>query len=52
MSERDFRLTHEYFGVDLEIVWKIIEDDLPVLMDAIKQLMRADSSSHQSGPST
>ena len=29
---KDFRnlLSHEYFGVDLEIVWKIIEDDLPV----------------------
>lgn len=34
---KDFRnlLTHEYFGVDLEIVWRIVEDDLPVLMDAI-----------------
>jgi len=35
---KDFRnmLTHEYFGVDLEVVWKIIHDDLPALMDAIK----------------
>ena len=39
---KDFRnlLTHEYFGVDLEIVWKIIEDDLPVLMDEIRQVMQ------------
>ena len=38
---KDFRnlLTHEYFGVDLEIVWKIIEDDLPVLMEAIREIM-------------
>ena len=38
---KDFRnlLTHEYFGVDLEIVWKIIKDDLPTLMDAIKSLL-------------
>jgi uncharacterized protein with HEPN domain len=38
---KDFRnlLTHEYFGVDLEIVWKIIEDDLPVLMDATREIM-------------
>lgn len=36
---KDFRnlLIHEYFGVDLEIVWKVIQDDLPVLMDAIKE---------------
>jgi uncharacterized protein with HEPN domain len=34
---KDFRnlLSHEYFGVDLEIVWKIIKDDLPLLMDAV-----------------
>jgi len=37
---KDFRnlLTHEYFGIDLEIVWRIIEDDLPVLMDAIREI--------------
>ena len=39
---RDFRnlLIHEYFGVDLEIVWKIIKDDLPVLIDSVKELIR------------
>ena len=44
---KDFRnlLTHEYFGVDLEIVWKIIEDDLPVLMDAIREIMSTESNS-------
>ena len=44
---KDFRnlLSHEYFGVDLEIVWKIIEDDLPVLMDAIREIMPTDSKS-------
>jgi len=38
---KDFRnlLSHEYFGVDLEIVWKIIEDDLPALMDAVRELI-------------
>ena len=37
---KDFRnlLIHEYFGVDLEIVWKIIQDDLPVLLDAVKEI--------------
>jgi len=44
---KDFRnlLTHEYFGVDLEIVWKIIEDDLPGLMEAIKEIMPTESNS-------
>ena len=38
---KDFRnlLSHEYFGVDLEVVWKIIEDDLPVLMDAVREIV-------------
>lgn len=37
---KDFRnlLIHEYFGVDLEIVWKVIRDDLPVLLDAVKEI--------------
>ncbi|MDD5204307.1 MAG: DUF86 domain-containing protein [Desulfobacterales bacterium] len=40
---RDFRnlLTHEYFGVDLEIVWKIIQDDLPGLINAVEEIMQA-----------
>ena len=43
---KDFRnlLTHEYFGVDLEIVWNVIEDDLPVLMRAVKRMLKAEKS--------
>ena len=42
---KDFRnlLTHEYFGVDLEIVWKVVQDDLPALMDAVKEILRKES---------
>lgn len=38
---KDFRnlLIHEYFGIDLEIVWKIIQDDLPSLIDAIREIL-------------
>ena len=38
---KDFRnlLIHEYFGVDLEIVWKSIQEDLPVLMEAIRNIL-------------
>ena len=38
---KDFRnlLIHEYFGVDLEVVWKVIKEDLPGLMDAVKEFM-------------
>jgi len=38
---KDFRnlLAHEYFGVDLEIVWNTIRDDLPMLMDAVQKIV-------------
>lgn len=38
---KDFRniLTHEYFGVDLEIVWKVIKEDLPELMSVINIIL-------------
>lgn len=37
---KDFRnlLIHEYFGVDLEIVWKVIQEDMPALMDAVREI--------------
>ena len=40
---RDFRnlLAHEYFGVDLEIVWNTIHQDLPLLMEAVKDIVKA-----------
>lgn len=39
---KDFRnlLVHEYFGVDLEIVWKVIQEDIPGLMDAVREFIK------------
>jgi uncharacterized protein with HEPN domain len=34
------RLVHDYLGVDLEIVWQVVENDLPVLKHAILEMMR------------
>lgn len=33
------RLIHEYFGVDLEIVWQTVEQDLPNLKNMIKNIL-------------
>jgi uncharacterized protein with HEPN domain len=46
---KDFRnlLIHEYFGIDLEIVWKIIQDDLPVLMNAVREIVRTESGENK-----
>lgn len=32
-------MIHEYFGVDLEIVWNVVVKDLPTLKEKIDQLL-------------
>lgn len=32
-------LIHEYFGVDLGAVWKIVRDDLPVLAEQLTKIV-------------
>lgn len=32
------RIVHEYFGIDLEIIWQILHNDLPALQGHIKQI--------------
>lgn len=32
---------HEYFGIDIEVVWDIITDKVPVLSKQLKQLLGA-----------
>jgi uncharacterized protein with HEPN domain len=33
------RLTHDYFGVDLSLVWVVLERELPSLQAAIEDLL-------------
>lgn len=39
---KDFRnlLVHEYFGVDLDIVWQVIIDELPPLLAKVAELQQ------------
>ena len=32
------RIVHEYFGVDLEIIWRILQKDLPELHRSLSQI--------------
>lgn len=32
-------LAHEYFGIDKEIIWKTIQDDLPPLKRRIEKIL-------------
>jgi uncharacterized protein with HEPN domain len=40
----DFRnlAVHEYFRVDLQIVWRIVESDLPLLRSRVEQMLNAE----------
>ena len=33
------RIVHEYFGVDLEIVWRIVKQEIPGLKEKIKWIL-------------
>ena len=32
------RIVHEYFGIDLQIIWQILHKDLPEFRDALSQI--------------
>jgi len=34
-------LVHEYFGVDFELVWQVIIDDLPVLKRKVSAVLQS-----------
>ncbi|MCK9502487.1 MAG: DUF86 domain-containing protein [Lascolabacillus sp.] len=38
---KDFRnlLVHEYFGVDMAIIWQVVQDDLPLLLKATSEIL-------------
>lgn len=33
------KLIHEYFGVDLEVLWRTIQEDLPPLANAVRGML-------------
>lgn len=32
------RIVHDYFGIDLQIIWKIVQEDLPVFKKALEKI--------------
>jgi uncharacterized protein with HEPN domain len=36
------KLIHEYFGVNLEIVWRVVELELPAFGSSVEALLRTD----------
>jgi uncharacterized protein with HEPN domain len=35
------KMIHEYFGVDVSILWQTIEDDIPFLKNAIEEIINS-----------
>jgi uncharacterized protein with HEPN domain len=33
------KLTHEYFGVNTKVVWRTVQEDLPVIVPALKKML-------------
>jgi len=38
------RIVHEYFGIDLEIIWQILHKDLPELKHKLIQIMKLEDA--------
>lgn len=38
------RLIHGYFGVDYSIVWDVVTNKIPILHQAIKEIVEAEST--------
>jgi uncharacterized protein with HEPN domain len=34
------KLIHEYFGIDLEILWKVAKEDIKSIRPAIRQILK------------
>jgi len=34
------KLTHEYFGVNTKVVWRTVQEDLPVIIPALKKILK------------
>jgi uncharacterized protein with HEPN domain len=37
------RIVHAYFGIDLLLIWEIIQNDLPILETQLKQIIKTEN---------
>lgn len=38
------KLIHDYFGVDLDVVWTTVKKDIPVLKDKIESIVESEEN--------
>jgi uncharacterized protein with HEPN domain len=46
------RLIHGYFNVDLNVIWAIIQDDLPPLIEQLERLLQEAHKGRTHGPAS
>jgi len=34
------KLTHEYFGINTEVVWRTVQEDVPVIIPALRKMLK------------
>ncbi|MBL8051474.1 MAG: DUF86 domain-containing protein, partial [Anaerolineales bacterium] len=39
------KLVHRYFGIDFEIIWKTIQEDLPFLISSLEEIIKRETNS-------
>ena len=39
------RLIHDYFGVDYELIWDVVQNKIPGLRNAIEEILRKEGNS-------
>lgn len=37
------KIVHHYFGIDFEVVWEIVKEDLPQLKKEVKEILQKES---------
>jgi uncharacterized protein with HEPN domain len=42
MSGMRDKLIHHYFGVDLRVVWKTVQEEVPELIPILEEIVRAE----------
>ena len=43
------KVIHEYFGVDLEVIWRTVREDLPALRAAVARMVEELEREHGGG---
>ena len=44
------KVLHEYFGVDLDILWKTVKEDLPLLKQQVEEIVESLTKSYEQFP--